>query len=259
MLVYYVPEARAAGLDSIRDALARLELAGLLGDPPADPEALPLAGGGPDGGAGRLLWWPPARTRLEGPHEWYRPRLHRDWLWREAPRGADRQPRYWLGWDPLRPYRPEQLARPHAVPGIDVQMADGNKWCFPVARVLPRVFGLSSGGEWTSQVRPEYAAWVEQAEAMYPRLQRVLESLIEKTQGQTGPAQAETTIAQGMDWIAASLAINYRVTRETVGLLGLVDDYCALDACGAPFELPVLQELARQKKTDRRTLVGSAT
>lgn len=258
MLLIYLPAAEAQGQSSPLAALAGVGLAELAGG--AAPQTH-LTEHGP-AGRGVFYWWPSGPKT--GPDAKfflpaYDPAAQ---LWRAGPATEGESPRWWFGWPHDDPPTPAQLLRPNAVPGAAATLADGQIWQLPTPTALPKIWGQDASGQWIGQARPEYAAYCEASGAMFARI--VAASLpAPEPLPDDPPAEApaeetagKLTIAEVLNFLVQSLAVNYRLNGALVGALGLLDDNVILPAVEAALELDKLRQWEGSKKNGPQTPAG---
>lgn len=209
------------------------------------------------GAAGSLATWRPfgdpardaALTFTEGQ------------VWTPAKADEDRgleAKRFWIGVDPDRPPRPEDLARKDQLPGEWTVLHDNQPWKIPVASRLPHVHGLNGAGKFARQVSEEYREFYDRAEQYMVEIFRELdledalrgvmpaEELEEKINDNLVPIPLE----DGWEFSNIALALNYKLTPEIVDVLQLLDDTAMTAIIGAAINMVPILETRDQKKTD---------
>lgn len=168
---------------------------------------------GPDGQRGTLITWPT-------PHRPCPPRFDErhltdpdgsDQIWApavEAAEGALAAGRYWIGIDRARPPSEEDLRRPRPVPSVAVRMNDGGYWLLPLIDQLPGVLVPRRSGVWETLPSAEHAPLLASATIW----RRVFEDF---------DSGATLSLGDLAEFVTSGLALNYRITREVVGLLRL--------------------------------------
>jgi hypothetical protein len=121
----------------------------------------------------------------------------------------------WAGYNPADPPKPADFAREKQIDGYPVELADGNQWLIPVARAIdgaspmPKRLVWKPEGWQTGDVLPAY-------KDLFGHACRVWDCLI-------GASETDIAIPDGADVAAMALAINYRLGRTEISLLGLFD------------------------------------
>lgn len=157
---------------------------------------------GDNKGGSLVTWTPPGRRQPV-----YDPDSQ---LWLPAmPMDSLKEKRYWIGFDPLSPPRPQELIRREPYVGSPVTLGDGQQWLIPHARELPHDLIRGEDGEWVRQVRSEFYAfamttigWQRQFDSLEP--------------GDVFPD--ETGLAE---FVEEALRLNYRLTPEIISHLRL--------------------------------------
>jgi hypothetical protein len=146
--------------------------------------------------------------------------------------------RFWIGVDPSRPLRPEDIERKTQYDGYAVKLADGNLWHIPAAVNLPHKAGLNDDGEFCRVIanrwRPFYEASQRHAAIILAACGELLTTA--KPKGKFIPV----TIAESFAFCCDALAINYRLTPELVDAFGLLDDPSQSNVVKAAVNLPCL-------------------
>ncbi len=170
--------------------------------------------------------------------------------WRRLPAIAS-GPVVWIGWATAAPPTPQSLARKDAIEGHPVTLADGQQWIVPIAqrwtgsgfaRAVGARMTLDDQGRWTEgDVLPRYAG-----------LWRIASRWQDLREQSSDGEAASLTIAEAADMCAEVLAVNYRLGRNEVGALQLLDDRETYTAVlDAAIDLPAFLEFLRlQKKTE---------
>jgi hypothetical protein len=216
---------RSVGLEALHDDGLSLEKSEVLAN-------------GPDGGAGFVIGWG-AVGRLTA----YRPD-RQEWH-RCAPCGELPGGRAWIGWDTSERPTPAILARSKQLPGEGVLLADGHEWLIPIATQLPRIMGLDpETGRVSSVVAPQYKPFLQDA-------WNTLASFMEKS--------GEVTIDHETGFAAAVrvLAMNYRVCRDLVAVLGIVADSHLWTIPATACEAAAMVDLLQKKSLSESPSIAS--
>jgi len=186
--------------------------------------------------------------------------------WQKIPSG-----RAWLGKWNEEEIGPQDLVRPDALNGHELELLDGRKWTVPLARGyvledgdlryfdrLPAALELDAGGRWQpGPVLAKYAGlmalaerWTEcrrqaakLARQLHPELDPAVEDFDEP------PAEIEL-IMDFQDYVAAAinvLAVNYVIGPAEVSMLGLLTDELCVEVLNLMIDLPGRLELAEKK------------
>jgi len=186
-------------------------------------------GEGPSGRPGMLGAW--MRLDGDGSSCGTFSAAQQTWIPWPARAGLSTPPNLWLGIELARPIRPQDVARREQHPGEDVVLADGQVWRIPIARGLPHL--------WTPNGRvpkPPYAAFCAEVNRFY--------------QMAMGCSEEVTGFTVEFAFICQTLALNYRLTPDLIGLLGLVDDSTATAIVETTMELGYIRQVAKEKKNE---------
>jgi hypothetical protein len=176
---------------------------------------------GPSGRAGMLGAW----MRLDGDGSSIGMFAPAQQTWTPWPA----QPNLWLGTELARPIRPEDLARRQMHQGEWLRLADGQEWHIPIASGLPHT--------WTPRGRvpkTPFAAFCAETNRLY--------------QVAMGCESDAITFEVEWEFACQALMLNYRLTPELIGMLGLVDDTANLAIVWATMELNKIRQVETQKK-----------
>jgi len=117
--------------------------------------------------------------------------------------------------------RPEKLARPCMLVGVDIRLGDGNVWRMPQLINLDRsgfLPGCREGRDKSEHVAPEAARHYTD---LHKRARQLLERLMEHD------SDSVEELAETWQLAADALALNYNITPEEIGELGLFTAECA--------------------------------
>ena len=216
------------------------------------PEWMPLAEPGPDKGGGSLCGWSSKDSAFKLG------------LWPEMIEWTPCPPdpvynvaagAYWLGLHRESVLLPEELVRADKQPSDPVELADGQIYEIPICRLIHHYNGIHpESGEHIRTPDPEYEAFCREAERYaFEIFQEVDQGewlkesgLIDGTQDFSHPLELEQT----WDFACKSLSINYRLFPFLISHLKLLDDRCLVGVVLAAIELPLLQYMQAQKKTE---------
>lgn len=222
-----------------------------------------IMGAGPSGGPG-VVFADDSRVKRVGV-----------WLeeqrWMPVP-ASER--RIHVGCERADPPTPEDLARPRMLAGHPVRLGDGQLWQVPAAvahaeidermvprQALPNRISVDADGEWRrDQVVDEYAAlwdvalrWNDELVAAWRIQQDGADGA--DASGTAGAAELTFDFGALNDAALLALAVNYRVSKAEIALLGLFADGVPEEILMAVIDWPTL--LAWQKK--KRADAGAAT
>lgn len=222
-ILYYLP-----GQPSIvRAELEPLGLGHLLEPGGPGPSVTQALGHGPDGGDGCYFSVPGRGGRGEAPA---RDAEKARWSPVEGSRA-------WIGvLEGARP-GPEDLAREGQLAGHLVELADGQRWLVPVARLLngstrfPRKL-TREGGAWVqSVVRQPFAD-------LFNTALRVWDTL-------TNTGSANLSLDEASSVAVSALGINYRLAAPEAVALELLDTDVLVKVLRALVDWPSLEELGK--------------
>jgi hypothetical protein len=125
----------------------------------------------------------------------------------------------WVGWVTASPPTADDLARstplPHAGPMI--RLGDNRPWSIPSCLDQRQVMVPTATGSWTTDDRPR---WPE-LYAMAAPLLDTLEAAMRREVSEETPLTIDNAAAT--TFLAELLCINYRLTPQVIGALGLLD------------------------------------
>lgn len=165
----------------------------------------------PDTGRGSFYTWRNLSVPGSSPDAGYHPGLQEWWPALPDPDKGLPGGRYWYGFVRGESPRPVDLARPRLLDGPEVQCRDGQHWQWPNGMLLPHDHGLDAEGRFCRKVCERYASIYDQTVWAYRHWEAALHS---GTYDQPAANRSAVTL----------LAANYRVTRDIVARLGLLDD-----------------------------------
>lgn len=145
--------------------------------------------------------------------------------WRAGPArwvGGVKAVPFWVGFRTEAPPKPADLARATTIAGEDVELADGNTWtvpvCFSIVRgsTFPKTLVLGDDCEtWQELERPEFHKLCGEAE-------RVWQAFLSAEQTDTGGVRVELDKQFSANVCVDALAVNYRVSKLEVSMLGVL-------------------------------------
>jgi len=246
--VYFLPDRNG------RPADADLVAAGLAHLVPAGPCRQVTAG--PGGAAGVVF--AAAATDSRGVGFWPDRQT-----WRKVPGGPA-----WCGMfhHPELPPAPADLARPDALPGHTVRLADGRAWVVPLARALAEEDETLTAYQALPQTTTvdEDGRW--QPGGLLPRFETLWAAALgwwgAKTAADVDTAPAGEGARATLDFdglhdaALLALATNYRLGKAEVALLGLFSQPAVVDVLDALVDWPVLVRWLKKKQTARPSTPG---
>lgn len=231
-LLVYLP-----GCEDAKELAARG--LGDLFDPSVDVIPTPVMSG-PDGGAGCLITFcgaipdTPREVNLETQE------------WREAPpNGELAKGRYWLGFVKGAKPTPDELQRRELCDGELVTLRDGRQWVVPIADYMPKRLTIDPNtGREVREVAERHRAFVHWADSLYEYfLSDGFSKMLQK--------DLVVQIPDGLAGVATALSKNYRVNRDVIDLLELVEDYEAFEVVKVATGLAAtLRSLAEKKNME---------
>lgn len=151
---------------------------------------------------------------------------------------------YQLGfWNHLRP-TPEMLQKDVLIDGEQVILCDDSAWTVPIPNYFPKRLTIDrTTGEETYATAPQYASYIA-------RCNELLMLFISDKFQQRVESEHVVHIPGGLTFAAEALAQNYRVNRDLVDLLGLIDEHKAFDIAWVSSGCSLAEKLGNQKKTE---------
>lgn len=190
-------------------------------------------GSGPGGKPGQLFAaYPgamPSGLRID-----YRPD---EQVWRECNGG-----KFWVGcWKDAKP-GPADLEREEMIEGHWVRLDGEHDWLVPVARTagggtrFPQVIRFDRDGGLEYEVRADLAGMYHRAEVMFQRI---------------AAQESRFPYRDLCDFLADAIAVNYRVSKWEIGLLGVFQTETIMRGVEAVIDVPtILEFMESQKKTN---------
>lgn len=232
----FIPDARPDWSE-----LARVGLGGLAED--ARPDAL-FVEHGPDDKPGAIFAWhvvsltnPDAVPARFG----YEPRLQE---WTPLRAGA-----FYFGQEPARPITPTCIARVKTYPGLPAMLGDGQEWEIPKTELLPKVWGVDDDGEFSLRIAPKFREYCALSE-------RVFCNFYEQSQD---PAAGDIVLPEAFEYCCRALALNYRLTKDVISWLGLIDDGNFVNILMASIEMPLILKVEEALKKKAASCSTPAT
>lgn len=188
----FIPNKSGPSRSNLRDA----GLGDLLRVGDDLPAWADLDGRGPGGQTGQIWTWNESPVYLPEQQTWT----------------ADKRGRYWFGINTAKPPRAVELLRRNPVAGLMQTMADGSEWQIPNVLNLPAVFDIDENDEPIKVPSKPYKPFADDCAW-------ALEAVINAVGHGVEP-----------DWVRVfkfavdALSVNYRVNRQIVAWLGLLDD-----------------------------------
>jgi len=157
--------------------------------------------------------------------------------WKESING-----KYWLGFYKDSPPTEKTLRRKKQLAGHEVELADGNKWLVPVARIitggskLPQTLIFGKDGEVVAEAIPKYAQFSAKVEKLWEDFRSEFDG--EKK-------QPKLTSKEQIEVAVEALGFNYRVGMEEVNLLKLFTTENFSEVLTAIIDIPTLMEVSK--------------
>lgn len=142
-------------------------------------------------------------------------------------------PVYWFGWFREQPPAPHTLRR-HTplIEGYELELADGQLWHCPTLRLmsglpnLPCSLGINSAGSTVAQLLPAYEQQWQMAGEIFDRM----------------AGQTEFTVAEGWQYAARLLQINYRLGLHEVSALNLLTTTTYVEVLRAAIDADAIEQ-----------------
>ncbi len=212
--------------------------------------------GGPDGRAGMYASWPTGVQERDMPIG-IQQGIH--WVPEVVDPDGDYAPRFWIGWDPERPVRPEDIAHKQQYPGSPVKLADGHEWLIPESSRLNMRLRRNGKGGIERIVPPEMKGYFDLSEKLgramcealgIADLARQLLSAEKKELTESDVPPVDVALSDGYAFACESLSYNYRLCEAVVDALELLDESSIVGIVQVAVDLPVILEVMDdQKKT----------
>lgn len=149
----------------------------------------------------------------------------------------------WIGYYTARRPGPAELERKKLFGGHLVNLSDGQKWLFPVARKMNGTTPLPKG------YRHDGQAWVaEEVKEQYRKLYENACALWNVIFEENTDGVRQLSVSEGLDIAVSALALNYRVGAHEVSALRLLDSDCMHDAFFAIVDYPSMVEFLKKKE-----------
>ena len=243
--VYFIPGRGSAGAA----ALEAFGIAEVLG---CAAESGPVASG-PGGAAGTILW------ASQGPKPDVEDVAALRWVpqFREDADGEDAKRRavYYVGVDPEKPPRPDELLKGDAVEGERIELADGNMWIVPRARMydeagfsmaLPGRLCVDDDGRDEWRVVERYRRCWDAALAGWNQYVGMAARATADKGGE--PAPADMTVGEAIGLAADVLGCNYRVGLAELKAIGALSSTNAVEVLRAAADIAAFEEMIESSK-----------
>jgi hypothetical protein len=165
--------------------------------------------------------------------------------WRPAAPDIGQAPgRFYLGVVSGSIPAPADLRRARPLQGFVVKLADGHDWSIPVAATLPKRLCLD-------HATGEQRRIVEAAHREFWKESRIFDDLF-RSHAQAGAVELLAAVVhhdQAPAFAVSALAKNYRLTRDLVDVLGLLDDESLFWTIAATIGMPTPAQLAIARET----------
>lgn len=225
--------------------LRNVGLGDLLSDTDSGPDAI-YVHRGPDGRDGMAFAWRRENEPIG---------MDLNTVWTPAPKEPDRgleAGRYFLGVRPADPPQPKDLIRRRPIPGHKMTLADGFTWLIPTLGTFPSNLSIDAEGNVVEEVKEQYRAYVAQGMVMIGDLFGKMDEVIDRmaiAEEDRGQYAMQVTMVDGLRFIVAALAVNYRVNFEIAMMLQLLDQRSAAETIIRICELGDIAQVVGQKKT----------
>lgn len=147
--------------------------------------------------------------------------------------------KYHIGFYNGSPPTERILQRKKQLAGHEVELADGNKWLVPVARIitgksaLPQSLILGKNGEVFTEALPKYTQFSSKVEKLWEDFSSEIEG--EKK-------QPKLTFKEQLQLAVEALAFNYRVGMDEVNILKLFTTQNFGEVLAAIIDIPTLMK-----------------
>jgi hypothetical protein len=143
------------------------------------------------------------------------------------------------------------LEREQLIDGPPVILCDDKSWVVPVCIYFPKRLTLNrTTGEEERKAAPEHAEFIDRCNELF------MWFLGDEFQEKVAEEKI-VVIPKGLTFAADALSKNYRVNRDLVDMLGLIDDNTAFAVARVATGLSLVDEIDAQKKTGRLAGVTS--
>jgi hypothetical protein len=141
------------------------------------------------------------------------------------------------------------LRRKRQLAGHYVELADGERWLIPIARIisggsaLPQSLILGDNGEILTGEMPQYAGFSAKAQKLWQDFR------IENKWDEGTP---QLTAKDRMELAIDALAWNYRIGRIEVNMLHLLTTQNLAELMAVIIDVPTLMEMAQRLESDKK-------
>lgn len=202
MISYFLPHKNGSNQSHLVEA--GLEMLLRPGDD--SPKFADLPGPGPGELPGQIVSWGNSESLAYLPEK-------QDWF--EIPADSERnlpKGRYWIGTLKGAKPLPDNFARNTMIGGeVRMILGDGQYWEIPNSNLFPMKFGLGDNGEMKKVPRDDY-------KHIFQRTTWALDLLIKSIENDQPVDEAEA-----VEYCVEILSMNYRLNREIVLWLGLLE------------------------------------
>ena len=165
-------------------------------------------------------------------------------MWKKSING-----KFYVGLYKNFPPTEQNLRRKKQMAGHEVELAGGEKWLVPVARIitggsaLPQSLILGKNGEVFTEALPKYAQFSSKVEKLWEDFQ------CENNWKQGRP---KLSITERMEFAIEALGWNYKVGPNEVNLLKLITTDNLSEILAAIIDVPTILEVSKQMADEKK-------
>lgn len=196
---------------------------------------------GPDGGAGKLVYFESRRRMTPYKVASFQPATQR---WLPAAKDGDQtEGRYWVGLPIDHRPAPDDLQRETVIDGLPVKLCDDQHWVIPIVDYFPQRLTLNRAtGQQEKLPFAGHIPFVQRTNDLFRHLiSDQFHDQVEK--------ELRVQIPDGLIYAADALAVNYRANRDLVDMLELIGEFEAVKVAAVATGLELLGGVDDQKKT----------
>ncbi len=142
-----------------------------------------------------------------------------------------------------QPPTEKTLRRKKQLVGYEVELAGGEKWLIPLARILaggsifPQSLMLGKNGELITEAMPKYALFSAKVEKLWDDFQ---------CENKCREGELKLSMTERMELAIEALAWNYKVGADEVNLLKLITTENLSEILAAVIDVPTILEVSKQ-------------
>ena len=206
---------------------------------------------GPDGGAGKLVWFDSRRRASTPKVTAFHPGTQ---TWVPAAKSGElAEGRYWIGITAGAAVLPECFEREQVIDGKPVRLLDGNHWTVPIVSYLPKRLTLNrSTGEQLTRNFDVHLPFVERTNEMFQHL--ISDEFQQRVQD-----ELRVVIPDGLVYASMALGMNYRVNHDLVDALGLIGELEAVRTAAVATGLETLAMISIDAEAELLSTPSVAT